>query len=293
MRDTRKTLIITNTTALCDCLWRIGFGVFQPRFAQKLLSAQGAVSPYTLADGRSLGKAWAVGGNLSHLGHSGLLWQPEIYNSYWIIWVCWVFFLNTQEWESFNIPLFRNNPIITALFLSLPLLMFLVWAGVPRVYSSLPWVLTLLVEGMVSINVQQQRRSAANTLSSASHASPFLLLLWLKCARSLCLLCQQLALGLGLLNWGAGEGGGCFFLASSIKEAALLVWAALFRGGFKVCFFRSSDRNDNCDSQRVKTRVNVIQRSFVLEDLIKDLSSYRLTLCKLKDLAFSSKRLMM
>jgi len=29
--------------------------------------------------------------------------------------------------------------------------------------------------------------------------------------------------GMGLLSWGAGEGGGCFSLASSNKEAALLV----------------------------------------------------------------------
>lgn len=81
------------------------------------------------------------------------------------------FFFKVCESESLlTSPMFHNNPIITALFLSLPLLLFLVWAGVPQAYSTLPWVLTLLVEGMVWINVQQHR-SSASTLSSASRAS--------------------------------------------------------------------------------------------------------------------------
>lgn len=177
-------------------------------------------------------------GNLGHLRHCGVFVQPDV--CYCIISeFVGVFFFKICESENLlTFPMFRNNPIITALFLSLPLLLFLVWAGVPQAYSTLPWVLTLLVEGTVWINVQQQR-SAANTLSSTACASPPPLLLWLKRAR-LCLLgllFQQLLLGVDPQNWAAGGGGGCFALASGIKEAALLGWAALFRDDFKPCIF--------------------------------------------------------
>lgn len=124
-------------------------------------------------------------------------------------------------------PVFHDNPIITALILSLPLLLFLVWAGVPQAYSTLPWVLTLLVEGMVWTNVQQHR-STANTLSSASRASPPPLLLWLKHV-FVCLVCFLSNYSWEwILRGAAGGGGGCFSLPSGIKEAALLGWAALW-----------------------------------------------------------------
>lgn len=156
----------------------------------------------------------------------------------------WFFFFTICESESLlTFPMFHDNPITTALFLSLPLLLFLVWAGVPQAFSTLPWVLTLLVEGMVWINVQQLR-GTAHTLSSASRASPPPLLLWLKRAR-VCLLGllfqQLLLLGVDPQNGAAGGGGGCFPLASGIKGAALLGWAALLCGDFKPCFLSAAE----------------------------------------------------
>lgn len=109
-------------------------------------------------------------GNLRHLGHCGVFVQPRrvLLHYFWVYWIFFSFFFKIRESESLlTFPMFHSNPIITALFLSLPLLLFLVWAGVPQAYSTLPWVLTLLVEGMVWINVQQHR-STAHTLSSAS-----------------------------------------------------------------------------------------------------------------------------
>lgn len=137
------------------------------------------------------------------------------------------FFMICESESLLTFPMFHDNPIITALILSLPLLLFPVWAGVPQAYSTLPWVLTLLVEGMVWINVQRHR-SPANTLSSASRASPPPLLLWLKpvFVRLVCLFSNYS--WEWILRGAAGGGGGCFPLPSGIKEAALLGWAALW-----------------------------------------------------------------
>lgn len=156
MRGTRKILIITNTAAACDYakLALVCFSLVFPRNFSPHKEQFFQYIVYLLMESvwQKHGlSCYLFGGNLGHLGHSGVFWQPEIYSSYCIIseFVVGFFFKICKSWESFNIPLFRNNPIITALFLSLPLLMFLVWAGVPLVYSSLPWVLTLLVEGTV------------------------------------------------------------------------------------------------------------------------------------------------